>query len=94
MRLILRELRAVRLLLHINFYDYVSEPSVRRILLHEDNQALMYVLNSMGSASKPMMAALRKLEVLMRVMGVKIDARWIQSVVNRFSDPLSRRWVT
>lgn len=88
----LRELRAVRLLLHRHFCDYVSAPGVRKILLHEDNQAVVFVLNAMVSSSKPMMAELRKLEVLMRVQGVRLEARWIPSAVNKFADSLSRTW--
>lgn len=62
------------------------------MLLHEDNQGVVYILNSMVSASKVMMAELRQLEVLMRVLGVKIEARWIPSAVNKFADALSRTW--
>lgn len=88
----LRELRAVRLLLHRHFYGYVSDPRVRRILLHEDNQAVVCVLNAMVSASKEMMAELRKLDALMKAMGVRIEARWLPSAVNKFADALSRTW--
>lgn len=88
----LRELRAVRLLLHRHFCDFVSDPHIRRILLHEDNQAVVYILNAMVSASRPMMAELRKIEKLLRVLGVRIDSRWIPSAVNRFADSLSRTW--
>lgn len=88
----LRELRAVRLLLHRHFAEYVSRPDVTKILLHEDNQAVVFILNAMVSASAPMMTELRKLEVLMRALGVRVDARWLPSAVNRFADALSRTW--
>lgn len=88
----LRELKAVRLLLQRHFAEYVQDPSVQRLLLHEDNQAVVYVLNSMVSASRPMMAELRKLQALMAALGVKIEARWLPSAVNRFADGLSRTW--
>lgn len=88
----LRELRAVRLLLHRHFSDFVSDPRIRRVLVQEDNQAVVFVLNSMVSASRPMMVELRKLEVLLRALGVKLEARWIPSAVNRFADALSRTW--
>lgn len=87
-----RELRAVRLLLHRHFSDYVSAPHVWRVLVQEDNQAVVYVLKAMVSASGPMMVELRKLEVLLRVLGVMMEARWIPSAVNRFADALSRTW--
>lgn len=58
--------------------------------MQEDNQAVVYVLNAMLSASRPMMLELRKLEVLLSAIGVKLEARWIPSAVNRFADALSR----
>lgn len=70
----LRKLRAVRLLLHRHFAEFVSDRRVRRLLLHEDNQAVVYILNSMVSASKEMMVELRRLEILLRVLGVKVEA--------------------
>lgn len=82
-----RKLLAVRLLLHRHFSAFVSDPHVRKVLLQEDNQAVVYVINSIVSASRPMMA-----EVLLRVLGVRIDARWIPSAVNRYADSLSRTW--
>lgn len=39
-----------------------------------------------------MMAELRKLQVLLHVLGVRIEARWIPSAANRFADSLSRTW--
>ena len=84
----LRELQAVRLLLHRHFAAYVSSPRVRKVLLHEDNQAVVYILNAMVSASREMIVELRRLEVLLRALNVKLDARWIPSAVNRFADAL------
>lgn len=51
-----RELRAVRLLLNGSFVHYVCDPSVRRMLVHDDNQAALSILNAMVSVSKTMMA--------------------------------------
>lgn len=92
MSISLRELRAVRLVLSRSFADYVSAPHIRRLLLHEDNAAVVAILNSMVSASRPMMSEIRKLRVLLRVLGVDIEARWIPSAVNRFADSLPRTW--
>lgn len=39
-----------------------------------------------------MMYELRKLHVLLRVLGIDLEARSIPSAVNRFADSLSRRW--
>ena len=88
----LRKLRVVRLLLHRHFDGYLSETRVRRLLLHEDNQAAVAILRAMVSASRPMMVKLRKPEVPIRVLGVKIEAKWLPSAVNRFADSFSRTW--
>ena len=88
----LRELRAVRLLLQQHFAEYVKDDRVKRVLLHEDNRAVVYVLNAMVSASRPLMSELRKLRQLLEVLGVRIEAQWIPSAVNRFADALSRQW--
>lgn len=69
------ELRAVRLLLYRHFADYVSDPRTRCLWLHEYNQAILYIMKSMVSASKVMMAELRKLDVLLRFLAVCIEAR-------------------
>ena len=88
----LRELGAVRMLLQRHFAAYVSRPDVRKLLLHEDNQAVCFILSAMVSSSKPMMAELRRLYVMMRTLVVSIEARWLPSAVNRFADALSRTW--
>ena len=56
------ELRAVRLLISRSFVAYVSDRRVRRLLVHEDTQAVVYILNSMVSASPAIMAEPRKLQ--------------------------------
>lgn len=63
-----------------------------KLLLHEDNQAVVFILNAMVSTSPMMMDELRRLQVLLRALGVKIEARWLPSAVNRFADALSRTW--
>lgn len=52
----------------------------------------MFVHNGMVSESKLMMAEPGKLEVLMRLRGVRLNARWIPSAVNKFADSMSRTW--
>jgi hypothetical protein len=88
----LRELKAVRLLLQKNFAHFVAKAETKRVLLHENNQAVVNILNDMVSSSRPMMAELRRLEVMLRILGVKMEARWIPSAVNRYADALSRQW--
>jgi hypothetical protein len=87
----LRELRVVRLFLQRHFAAFVEKSEVQQILLHEDNQAVVSILNAMVSASRPMMAELRRLEVMLRALGVRIEARWRPSEVNRYADALSRQ---
>jgi hypothetical protein len=88
----LRELKAVRLLLQKHFASFVAKAETKRILLHEDNQAVVHILNAMISASRPMMAELWRLEVMLRILGIKMEARWIPSAVNRYVDALSPQW--
>ena len=87
----LPELKAVHLLHYRYFASYVSDPRIRRLLLYEDSQAV-YILNAMVSASRDMMVAFRKLEVLLRVVGVRLEAKWIPSAVKKFANTLSRAW--
>jgi hypothetical protein len=87
----LRELRAVRLLIQRHFADYVRREETRKLLLHEDNQAVVYILNAMVSSSTRMMQELRRLQAMMQVLNVQIEARWLPSAVNRFADSLSRQ---
>lgn len=46
----------------------------------------------MFSSSKVVVAELRKAEVLLRVLAVRVKSRWIPSAMNRFLDALSRTW--
>lgn len=62
----MRELRAVRLLLSQSFSNYVSDPRVRNVLLHQDSQAVVEVLKAMVSAAKPMISVVRRLERMLR----------------------------
>jgi hypothetical protein len=43
--------------------------------LHEYNQAVVHILNAMVSYSRPMTAELRRLEVTLRALGVRMEAR-------------------
>eukprot|EP00873_Tetraselmis_striata_P036552 jgi/Tetstr1/456816/TSEL_043490.t1 len=62
----------------------------RRVLLHEDNQAVCSVLAGLTSRSPAMMAELRKLWYLLDSNGVHIRARYIRSAANVWADRLSR----
>jgi hypothetical protein len=52
----------------------------------------VHIHNAMVSGSRPMMAELRRLEVMLRILGVKMEAQWIPSASNRFAEALSRQW--
>ena len=65
---------------------------MRKLLPYGDNQAVCFILNAMVSSSKQMMAEPRRLHVMMRTLGVSIEARWLPSAVNRFADALSQTW--
>jgi hypothetical protein len=88
----LRELKAVRDLLQKHFASFMAKAETKRILLHEDNQAVLHILNDMVSSSRPMIAEIRRLEVMLRILGVKMEAGWISSAENRYADAFSRQW--
>lgn len=62
------------------------------MLLHEDNQAVVAILNAMVFASQPMMEELRKLAALLKGIGSQIEERWIPSAANLFVNSFSRTW--
>lgn len=68
------------------------ELEVRRVLLHEDNQAVVSIPNAIVSAWRPIMAELQKLASLLKGMGLQIEARRIPSAVKRFANSLPRTW--
>jgi hypothetical protein len=81
----MRELKEVRLLLQRYFASYVAQAETKLILLQEDNQAVVYIFNATVSVSRPMMAELRRLEEMLRALGVRMEARWLRapSIVTR-----------
>lgn len=62
---------------------YVSRPHVQRLLLHDDNQGVCFILSAMVSAYRPMMADLRRLQVTLQTLGVRIEARRLPFAVSR-----------
>lgn len=63
-----------------------------KLLLHEDNQAVVFILNAMVSASPVMRWSCVKLKALLQALRVRIVAQWLPSAINRFADALSRIW--
>lgn len=81
------ELRAVT----DNFKAFASEiKSGTHLRVWEDNQAVVYMLNSMTSKSRAMMHELRALHRVLTKIGVTIESKYLPSAVNRFADRLSR----
>lgn len=86
----MHELHEIRLLLSRSFAGFVSHTLISNILVHEGNQAVVWVLNAMISASRTMMSELRKLRALLHGLGIRIQAQWLPSVVNQYADALYR----
>lgn len=64
-----QELWFVRLSLQGHFEAYVSRLEVRKLLLHEENRAVVTILNVIVSASRLIMSELRKLHYMLRAWG-------------------------
>jgi hypothetical protein len=62
----------------------------RKVLVHEDNQAVVGVLNHLTSRSPAMMDELRKLWQLIDTNNINVRARYIRSAANVCADRLSR----
>ena len=62
----------------------------RKILLHEDNMAVVHILTNHTSRSKPLMALLRKLWWLLDVENIELRPQYIRSAANVWADALSR----
>jgi hypothetical protein len=82
----LKELKAVRLAV-LSFLPLMRD---RKVLMHEDNQAVVAVLNHLTSRSPAMTDELRKLWELIDTNNINIRARYIRSAANVWADRLSR----
>lgn len=82
----LKELRAVRLTIEA----FLPELRGRRVLLHEDNQAVVSVLTRLTSASPALMSELRRTWWLLDANDITVRARYIRSAANVWADALSR----
>ena len=81
-----RELRAVRLFVEW----YLEELRGRRLLLYEDNQAVVYILSHMTSRSPELMEELRKLIAVLGLNEIHLRALWVSSGRNQVADHYSR----
>ena len=81
-----RELRAVRLFIE----TYVDSLRGRRLLLYEDNQAVVAILTNRTTKSPLLMAELRALMELLAEADVSLRATYIRSAANKVADYFSR----
>ena len=81
-----KELKAVRLAI-LSFLPHVRG---RRILLHEDNQAVVRMLTSLTSRSPALMTELRKFWYVVDTNNISVRPRYIRSAANIWADRLSR----
>eukprot|EP00873_Tetraselmis_striata_P019611 jgi/Tetstr1/439875/TSEL_028283.t2 len=81
-----KELRAVRHAVE----SFLPQLRGRRVLLHEDNTAVVAALANLTSRSPVMMEELRKLWHLLDIHDISIRPRYIQNAANVWADRLNR----
>lgn len=82
----LKELQAVRHAVE----SFLPHLQGRRVLLHEDNQAVIGILSKLTSKSPVLMNELRKLWYLLDTCNITLRPRYIRSAANIWADKLSR----
>lgn len=82
----LNELRAVRLTVE----TFLERLKGKRVLLWEDNRAVMHILTNLTTRSPDIMVELRKLWYLLDTNDITLRARYIRSAANVWADKLSR----
>jgi hypothetical protein len=82
----LKELKAVRFTVE----TFVRDLAGKRVLLWEDNQAVVAVLTNVTSRSPALMTELRKLWWILDTNDIALRARYIRSAANVWADKLSR----
>jgi hypothetical protein len=82
----LKELKAVRFTVD----TFLGQLSGKRVLLWEDNQAVIHILTGLTSRSPALMTELRKLWWLLDVNDIQLRAKYIRSAANVWADRLSR----
>lgn len=87
-----RELKALRLVLASLPAVETSSRRRRGVRCWVDNQAVVFIVRHMVTASDELMPELRQLKAVLDSRGLEIDVRWIPSAENRHADRLSRTW--
>jgi hypothetical protein len=82
----LKELKAVRFTVE----TFASELAGKRVLLWEDNQAVIHILTGLTSRSRELMRELRKLWWLLDTLDITLRAKYIRRAANVWADKLSR----
>jgi hypothetical protein len=82
----LKELKAVRFTVE----TFAKDLAGKRVLLWEDNQAVIHILTGLTSRSRELMRELRKLWWLLDTLDIKLRAKYIRSAANVWADKLSR----
>jgi hypothetical protein len=86
MHITLKELIAVRR----SVEWFLPELAGRRVLLHEDNQAVVWILTNMVTRSPELMRELRQLWALLDTHDISLRPVYIRSAANRIADFASR----
>lgn len=86
------DFKSFRLFLESECGRGLGRENFSRVRLPCGNQALVYIVRGMVSASKVIMKELRVMERLLRTLNMKVETAWILSSVNVFADRLSRQW--
>eukprot|EP00327_Prymnesium_parvum_P012412 CAMPEP_0184380726 /NCGR_PEP_ID=MMETSP0007-20130409/4994_1 /TAXON_ID=97485 /ORGANISM="Prymnesium parvum, Strain Texoma1" /LENGTH=136 /DNA_ID=CAMNT_0026726079 /DNA_START=104 /DNA_END=511 /DNA_ORIENTATION=+ len=81
-----KELAAVRL----SVQHFLPHLAGHRVLLHEDNQAVVWILTYFTSRSPSLMAELRTLWRLLHAYDIALHPVYIRSAANRIADAASR----
>ena len=81
-----KELKAVRYAV----MTFLEELRGRRVLLHEDNQAVVSIVTHLTSRSPRLMTELRKLWFILDEADIHLRPRYIRSAANVWADRLSR----
>jgi len=81
-----RELRAVKLFVQ----HYLESLRGRRLLLYEDNQAVVAILTNLTTRSPLLMAELREIIELLAEGDISLRATYIRSAANKVADYYSR----
>lgn len=90
--IMLRELKAVTLVLGRELGVAAQKESVKRLRLYIDNLGAKFIIRRMTSRSKTIMREVRVLQRLLEKLGLSLDPHWPPSAQNYFADKQSRTW--